>query len=87
MWRASRVMAGGSPFPKRSERRVQQPGGHGVYRQADRPVDGQLRRYRLKYNGDAYDYQGNPHGPAATQDGRAPPELGTNDGGQAGFGA
>ncbi len=40
----------------------------------------------IKYNGDAYDYQGNPM-TGGYQDGPGTPELGTNDGGQAGFGA
>lgn len=81
-----RAMAGGSLFPNDPSAAFNNPAAMAFIDKRIAQLTVNYADIDIKYNGDAYDYQGNPM-TGGYQDGPGTPELGTNDGGQAGFGA
>ncbi len=81
-----RAMAGGSLFPNDPSAAFNNPAAMAFIDKRIAQLTINYADIDIKYNGDAYDYQGNPM-TGGYQDGPGTPELATNDGGQAGFGA
>lgn len=81
-----RAMAGGSLFPNDPSAAFNNPAAMAFIDKRIAQLTVNYADIDIKYNGDAYDYQGNPM-TGGYQDGPGTPELATNDGGQAGFGA